>query len=169
MSVLKVDQLQSRTGINITSPNKIVYPGGVIQVVQTLTPGTSDVSKSTILSTTSTSYSSIVYKSITTTVANSKFLVTASTGAYNGVAERGSTRLVRDSTVLDSNQYAMYDQGGVFVFHQFTVLDSPNVAAGSTLTYYYQGRSFSGATVNFGYGDSAGGPGAQITIMEIAP
>ena len=33
MSVLKVDQLQSRTGTNITSPNKIVYPGGVLQVI----------------------------------------------------------------------------------------------------------------------------------------
>lgn len=33
MSVLKLDQIQSRTGGNITSPNKIAYPGGVLQVV----------------------------------------------------------------------------------------------------------------------------------------
>lgn len=169
MSVLKVDQIQSRTGTVINAAQKIAYPGAVLQVVQTLTPGTADVAKSTILSTTSSSFSSIVYKTITTTVANSKILVTASTGAYNGAAERGSTRLVRDSTVLDADQYAAYDQGGVFVFHQFTVLDTPNVTAGTTLTYYYQGRSFTGATINFGYGDGAGGPGAQITLMEIAP
>lgn len=33
MSVLKLDQLQSRTGGNIISPNKIVYPGAILQVI----------------------------------------------------------------------------------------------------------------------------------------
>lgn len=145
----------------------IAPTGALIQVQQTIVKG-SVSPKSTVLSTTSFTFANIVTCSITTKKANSKILIICGTSSYSSVAERGSTRLLRNSTSIEECRYAMYDPGGIFVRNEMNVIDSPLVAANTTITYSYQGRSDNGSGVNYGYGDSGGGPGAYITVMEFA-
>ena len=156
------------TGLNATGISaQPVFPGQVLQVVQNLDRGYDGSSKSSLLSTSSSTFADILTASITTVSANSKILVIAGTASYGTTTQRGATRVLRGATEIDANQYAQYNAGGIFTQYQHNVLDAPNVAAGTSLTYSLQGRAVSDSA-NFGYGDSAGGPSTFVTLMEIA-
>ena len=160
--------LPDNSGTLLSNASTAGFPAGsVLQVVQNLNRGYAGTSKSTLLSTSSSTFANILTASITTVSANSKILVLAGTASYNGGSQRGSTRVLRDATEIDANQYSAYDTGSIFTQYQHNVLDSPSVAAGTAITYAFQGRSYSG-TVNFAYGDGGGGPAAFVTLMEIA-
>ena len=155
---------------NITGsvPTSAMPAGSVLQVVQNLNRGYSGSSKSTLLATTSNTFANILTASITTVSTNSKILIITGTASYNGVAQRGSTRVLRGATEIDSNHYSAYDTAGIFTQYQHNVLDAPSVSAGTTITYSFQGRSYNGGLVNFGYGDGGGGPATFLTLMEVA-
>ena len=160
--------LPDSSGTLLSNASTAGFPAGsVLQVVQNLNRGYAGTSKSTLLITSSSTFANILTASITTVSANSKILVIAGTAGYGATAQRGSTRVLRDATEIDANQYTQYNDGNIFTQYQHNVLDSPSVAVGTAITYAFQGRSYSG-TVNFAYGDSGGGPAAFVTLMEIA-
>ena len=164
--------LTSASGLtagNLTGsvPASAMPAGSVIQVVQNLNRGYSNIAKSTHLATTSSTFQNILSATITTKVANSKIFIICGTASYNGATQRGSTRVARGVVELDANHYSVYDSGGLFTQYQHNVLDSPSAASNTTLTYEFQGRSYNGGLVNFGYGDGNGGPASFITLMEI--
>lgn len=144
--------------------------GTVLQAVQYLAPGKVDSSKTTLLVTTSTSFSTLMTRSIVTKQANSAILVLTNTASYSGgEIQRGKARLTRNGTVIDADQYALYTPVYTFQQHSFKSLDFPNVAAGTTLVYNFDvACSQNGVTLNVGYGDISGGPGSSIVLLEIA-
>jgi hypothetical protein len=111
-------------------------------------------------------------KAITTTVANSKIRVMINTVTYqsSGANMRGSYKVLRDSTQIDGDQYGFYNHTvsnmlNAVVDH----IDSPGAAAGTTLTYKFQGSSEASATMYFMYSDGGGAASNSITLQEIAP
>ena len=160
--------LPDNSGTLLSNASTAGFPAGsVLQVVQNLNRGFAGSPKSTLLSTTSSTFANILTASITTVSANSRILVIAGTAGYGATPQRGSTRVLRGATEIDANQYAQYNGGLVFTQYQHNVLDAPGVAAGTALTYSLQGRAESDSAT-FGYGDSAGGPATFVTLMEIA-
>ena len=152
---------------NASVPTAKLATGAVLQVVQNLVRGTADASKVTTLATTSSTFQNILTATITPQRTTSRILIIAGCGTYSGTTQRGSTRLLRAGTEIDASQYNPYD-AGIFVQYSHIVLDTHGVTAGTPITYSFQGRSINGAVVNFGYGDSGGGPSAFVTLMEIA-
>jgi hypothetical protein len=144
--------------------------GTVIQAVQFFSRGQNDASKTTLLSSSTTSFATMMTRSITTKQANSAiFILTAVTAYTPSGNQRGKIRLNRNGTQIDGDQYAFYGAAGTFQQHNFSSLDYPNVAAGTTLTYTYDVACAStGITVQFGYGDASGGPGSSFILLEIA-
>lgn len=166
MSILKVDTINEKT-----TGNGVAIPGHVVQGVTATFSGSS---------TSSSSYAAMATcGSITTKFANSKFLVTASAqhqvGRSSSQDGRGNFQL-RSST--DSYSASLHTQ--VVVNYRdsssgwnqpavpFHLIHSPNVSAGTTITYKIYGRV---AAANPGtYVIDAWGEGAEgkITILEIA-
>ena len=160
--------LPDNSGTLLSNASTAGFPAGsVLQVVQNLNRGFAGSTKSTLLSTTSSTFANILTASITTVSANSRILVIAGTAGYGATPQRGSTRVLRGATEIDANQYSQYTGGLIFTQYQHNVLDAPGVAAGTALTYSLQGRAESDSAT-FGYGDSAGGPATFVTLMEIA-
>lgn len=143
--------------------------GTVLQVVQIHYAGNNS-NTSSQLSSNSSTFQDFLSKSITTTEANSKIYVKTYSMHYisSGTAINGDGRLLRGSTEIDYCRYQLYQNDGVFVPFGFQLLDEPNVAAGTTLTYKHQLKSHNGATYYAGYGDSSGKVNSNMILMEIA-
>lgn len=160
-STIKVDEILDSQG----NPHQM---GKVLQIVEWSRQNGLVDATSSLLTTTSTSFVNIMSKSITTTQDNSKILILTYCSGYNGSLQRGSIRLLDvSSNQISSARYFPYDAGSVFTNHSFNMIDTPNVSAGTVLTYTVQGRSDNGGTVNFGYGDGGGGHNTSIILMEI--
>jgi len=172
MSTISAEQIKGRsiTGNKITVPSGHVLhaPGHVVQAVQLSHPGNVGTISSNVLSTTSTSYVDFLVKAITTKLANSQIFI-KTYSMYYGNAMYGDGRLLRDSTEIDACKYQIYT-GESSDFHSFgfQILDSPNAAAGTTITYKQQVKYNSGASLNMGYGDSGGKVNTNMILMEIA-
>jgi hypothetical protein len=146
--------------------------GSVLQVVQFSDPAIIATSKSSLASLTNADgYADVMSKAIITEAANSKILVQMKTNAYDSANStiRGATKIFRNSTEIDGDPYAFYgDLSTMFLFNT-TILDSPNAAAGTTITYKLQAfQVASSGTMHVGYGDSGGGCSSQITLTEIS-
>lgn len=146
--------------------------GSVLQVVQFSDPAIIATSKTPLASLTNANgYADVMSKAIITEAANSKILVQIKTNAYDSSNStiRGATKIFRNSTEIDGDPYAFYgDPATMFLFNS-TILDSPNAAAGTTITYKLQAfQVASTGTMNVGYGDSGGGCSSQITLTEIS-
>ena len=173
MSTLTVQNIQgsasSSNTINVASGHNLHAPGHVVQAVQLHTPGNVGTSSSTIVSTTSTSYVDFISKDITTKLANSLIFVKTYSLYYAAATVYGDGRMLRDSTTIDECKYQFYcDPSGVFIPFGFQLLDSPNAAAGTTITYKQQVKRTSSGTVAAGYGDGGGKVNTNMILMEIA-
>ena len=172
MSTLTVQNIQgsssSSNTINVASGHKLHAPGHVVQAVQLSHPGIVGTSSSDVLSTTSTDYVDFLTKAITTKLANSQIYI-KTYSMYYGNAMYGDGRLLRDSTEIDACKYQIYT-GNNNDFHSFgfQFVDSPNAAAGTTITYKQQIKYNSGAALSLGYGDSGGKVNTNMILMEIA-
>lgn len=145
--------------------------GSVLQVIQFLDEGADESSKSHLASLVAADgYTDIMTKTITTTLENSKILVGVNVVAYNGTnVLRGRAKLLRGSTEINNDRYAFYTSGGdIFIPFSSTVLDLPNVAASTTLTYKFQVSNNTGGDLIIGYGDVNGGVSSALTLTEIA-
>ena len=173
MSTLTVQNIQgsasSSNTINVASGHNLHAPGHVVQAVQLHTPGNVGTSSSTIVSTTSTSYVDFISKDITTKLANSLIFVKTYSLYYAAATVYGDGRMLRDSTTIDECKYQFYsDPSGTFTPFGFQLLDSPNAAAGTTITYKQQVKRTSSGTVAAGYGDGGGKVNTNMILMEIA-
>ena len=177
VSILKTDKIQASHGSTIEIPSghkisgaagAISVPGHVVQIVQLSLPGNIGTSSSTVLQTTSASYVDFLTKDITTILADSNFSISPSSVQCSAQAY-GDGRLLRDSTEIDACKYQYYTNAA-HDFHSFgfQFLDSPNAAAGTTITYKQQIKYNSGAALGLGYGDSGGKVNTNMILMEIA-
>ena len=168
--------------------------GKILQVVSTPVDSTSDISLSTRYS-----YYEItpITTNITTTVANSKILVSAGIGGeanhedYNlafrcGRVIGGSLSIIfkgadasSRTTCLAMGNTGYYgdDQNSTTAYNSFTnLLDSPNQAAGTAITYKFFVSSIGGdsatyflnKTVNTGDSQSYERTFSYLTLMEVA-
>jgi len=143
----------------------------ILQEVQFVNRGQADAAKTTLLTISSTTFTNFMTCSITTRQPNSKILVMSSATGYTaGGNLRGKARLTRNGTNINADMYAFYSPVSIFQLHTFNVIDSPDVAAGTTLVYNYDvGLSSAGnAAISMGYGDASGGPNTSIVLLEIA-
>lgn len=165
MSTLFVDTINEKT-----TGNGIIIPGHVIQTVQYFNKGITGATKTPLASLTTSAFTDIMSQSITTKQANSKILVHLHTVAYNSsYANRGKIKVLRGSTEIDADQYGFYTSASSHMQNYIsTVLDSPAVSAGTSLTYKLQVGNTSSGTLIVGYGDGSGGATSSITLMEIA-
>tara|TARA_B100001063_G_scaffold154188_1_gene143893 strand:- start:383 stop:904 length:522 start_codon:yes stop_codon:yes gene_type:complete len=172
VSSLTVQNIQgsasSSNTINVASGHVLNAPGHVVQIVQLSLPGNVGTSSSTVLQTTSASYVDFLTKAITTKLANSQIYIKTYSMYYSDQAY-GDGRLLRDSTEIDACKYQYYT-ANANDFHSFgfQILDSPNAAAGTTITYKQQIKYNSGAALGLGYGDNGGKVNTNMTLMEIA-
>jgi len=163
MSTLYVDTINEKT-----SGNGVQIPGHVVQVVQYFDKG-SLTAKSPLGQLSTVGLTDIMSKTITTKNANSKILDQLSTNAFNSTnVLRGQIVVLRDATEIDADPYGFYGPSSLMQPYSSTVLDTPNVVAGTTLTYKLRVSNGTGGTLVVGYGDSGGGGGSHITLMEIA-
>lgn len=146
--------------------------GSVLQVVQFFDPAIISTSKSSLVSlTTANGYADVMSKAIITEAANSKILVQMKTNGYDSANStiRGAVKIFRNSTEIDGDPYAFYGDPATMTLFNSTILDSPNAAAGTTITYKLQAfQVASTGTMHVGYGDSGGGCSSQITLTEIS-
>ena len=163
---MALTRINNQALTNVTSAG--LPSGTVLQVVQAHFPGTDDSSTS-ILSPSLGSSQDFLTKSITTIEANSKIYVKTYSMHYisSGSAVNADGKLLRGSTEIDFCKYQIYQNDGVFIPFGFEMLDSPNVAAGTALTYKHQLKASAG-TYSAGYGDSGGKVNSNIILMEIA-
>jgi len=166
MSTLKVDTIQGKT----TAGTVAMPAGHIVQVVSFDRSGSESASVPTLITLDANSFSDVMSKAITTKLANSKIFVSMDIVAYSGSStQRVMTKVLRESTVINGDEYAVYGSQSVMYNYVFSMIDSPSASAGTTLTYKLQAGKHSGAgNVAFGYGDSSGGSNANITLMEIA-
>ena len=168
MSTLRANAVQTVTGKPILNST-----GSILQVVQFLdlgvTPGGAYVGGSNLLTSSTTTFQNIMSRAITTTADNSRILVEVICVGYtsSGVL-RARSYLTRNGTVIDGDPYAWYSDTQTMTIHTIKNLDSPNVPAGTTLTYVLQGSYTSGGTAQLGYQDSGGGAHNSITLTEIS-
>lgn len=166
MSTLSVDTIQGQT-----TAAKVKMPEGhVVQTVQYHRPG-SLASMNSLATLNSSTFVDIMSKAITTKFTNSKIYVGMSLVVYDGsVNARAKTKVLRNSTQIDADTYAIYCGAGVMMNYQVALLDSPSASAGTTLTYKLQTARQTGSStsLSIGYGDSGGGSSASIILMEIA-
>lgn len=159
-SIMRFDQWQNTLGQSY---------GTVLQVVQWRRPANESGSSTSLLISSSSTFTTFMSASITPKFSTSKILVDVSFYCYNSssTATNGESRLLRDSTYIDGLTYSsFYNTGNTFVGSHMKVLDSPNTT--STITYNVQGMKTSGPNIYFGYADSGGTEHASITLTEIA-
>ena len=166
MSTLSVDTIQGKT----TAGTVAMPAGHIVQVVSFDRVGSESASMSTIIALSANTFSDVMSKTITTKLANSKIAVSMDIVAYSGSnTQRVMTKVLRDSTVINGDEYAVYGSQSVMNNYVFSMIDSPSASAGTTLTYKLQAGIHSGAgNVGFGYADGSGGSNANITLMEIS-
>tara|TARA_R100000406_G_scaffold89471_1_gene75490 strand:- start:58 stop:699 length:642 start_codon:yes stop_codon:yes gene_type:complete len=149
----------------LTSSN--MPAGSVLQVVQYQRAGQLSPSNSLVAPAVSAGFVNMMSKSITTKVTNSKILVMLEFNSYN--CTRGRYQLLRGSTQISGDPYAHYTSSASdFVNYKGTVVDDPQVSAGTSITYTVQVGSLSGSCA-FGYGDSGGRGATSLILVEIAP
>jgi len=164
-SRLLVDKIEGKT----TSSTVQMPSGHIVQSVSFDRAGSSTSAVSTLASLSSSSFVDVMSKSITTKLASSKIFVSIDIVAYDGSNNmRIKTKFLRDSTEINGDAYAFYGPSSIMYNNVFSMLDSPSVSAGTTLTYKLQAAVTGGSTTAIGYGDSGGGSNANITLMEIA-
>lgn len=174
MSELSVGQLKGLTvnnnTITVPSGHKLYAPGHIVQAQQFIDRGQSSAGKTTRVTSTTTTFTNLMTRSIVTQLSNSAILVLASASSYApSAAARAKARLTRNGTEINADHYAFYHDVATFALHTFNMVDYPGVAAGTTLTYNYDVALFQGSnTVQFAYGDAAGGPNTSIVLLEIA-
>ena len=165
-STLTVDNLVGAT----TAANVKLPAGYIVQSVSFQRPGSLG-STSSIAALSSSTFVDVMSKAITTKFANSQIYVAMSIVAYDGTAStRAMIRVYRDSTIIDSDKYAIYCPQSTMQNYQIFILDSPSASAGTALTYKLQAARQTGSSsgLTIGYGDSGGGSSASIILMEIA-
>tara|TARA_B100000963_G_scaffold358566_1_gene383515 strand:- start:247 stop:759 length:513 start_codon:yes stop_codon:yes gene_type:complete len=170
MSTLSVDTIQGKT----TAGTVAMPAGHIVQAVSfdragSLSPNDTASMFATLSSST---FVDIMSKAITTKLTNSKIFVSINVISYNGSGTlRVKTKVLRDSTQIDGDQYGIYANQGVMHPYVFSAIDSPSASAGTTITYKLQCARTSGASTShgIGYADSSGASTANITLMEIAP
>lgn len=158
-AILKLDTIQTSNGLGvITSPNKIVYPGAILQTVNATT--------NTQFSTTSTTYvSSGFTATITPMYANSKILVMYTCGGIESnstaVTPKGSIQVWRNgSSVFTVGNMIMYGSTGS-AGPAANFYDMPNSTSAITYTMYFS--SYAG-TFYVGTNSSNN----TLTLLEIA-
>ena len=163
MSILKVDTINEKT-----TGNGVHIAGHVIQVVQFTRLGNFQSGATGAVDVSSTTYSDLMSKAITTKAANSKILVAMRCTAYNsGNNLRGSSKIFRNSTLITADEYAWYAPQSTMTTHTISFLDEPSASAGTTITYKMQGNADL-ATIRYLYSDGSGSAINDITLMEIA-
>jgi hypothetical protein len=188
MSVLKLDQIQSRTGGNITSPNTIISPGNVIQVVKTqlgvqgTTSSAANVNSSYALTFTTTTWTdtSLLSLTITPKASNSLMMLYLSIFVNQDSSDAQaapSIRIVRGSTVIWQPQtnatgpYGLTYSTSSQHYEQPTIMCSDIANTLSPITYSLQYRTYGGVANGrlFGYpGADQWSPINTFTVMEIA-
>tara|TARA_B100000927_G_scaffold241237_1_gene202682 strand:+ start:120 stop:641 length:522 start_codon:yes stop_codon:yes gene_type:complete len=170
-STLSVDNIQGAT----TAANVKMPEGHIVQTVQFLRKGgiTADANRptSSLVAIDSSTFVDVMSKTITTKFANSKIYVSMNCVAYDGASTiRIMTKVLRNSTEINADEYGVYANASQMVNYVVNMIDSPNAAAGTSLTYKLQGARQSGSSTDttFGYADSGGGGSASIVLMEIA-
>ena len=167
---MALTKLNNQSLVAVTSAG--LPSGTVLQVVQFSDPAITSTSKSPLASLTGADgYADIMSKAIITIAANSKILVQMKTNAYDSANStiRGAAKIFRNSTEIDGDPYAFYGNPATMFLFNSTILDSPNAAAGTTITYKLQAfQVASTGTMKVGYGDSGGGCSSQITLTEIS-
>ena len=189
--ILTLPGTASGTVLTTTSPKS----GSIIQVVSTPVDSTTDVSLNTRYS-----YYEItpLTTNITTTVANSKILVTAGISGeanhedYNlafrcGRVIGGSLTIIfrgadasSRTTCLGMGNTGYYDndQNSTTAYNSFAnMLDSPSQASGTTITYKFFVSSLGGNNANYFLNRTVGNTDTQshertfsyLTLMEVAP
>jgi hypothetical protein len=149
----------------LTSSN--MPAGSVLQVVHYQKAGRFSSTSSLIAPASGTGFHDLMSKSITTKATNSKILVMFEYNSYN--CTRGRFQLLRGSTQISADPYAHYTSSSSdFVNYKGTIVDDPQQSSGTSITYKVQVRSDSG-TCAFGYGDSGGGGGSSLVLVEVAP
>ena len=173
-SRLLVDKIEGKT-----TANTVQMPSGsIVQAVQFHRPGKLGSvpdnlpgTSSANVQLSSSSFVDVISKTITTKLANSQIYVTLSVVVYDGTTNvRAKTKVLRDSTQIDGDQYGAYAGQSTMASYQVFILDTPNASAGTTLTYKLQAARASGSSsgLSIAYGDSSGGSSASLTLMEIA-
>jgi hypothetical protein len=174
MSTLSVDTIQGKT----TAGTVAMPSGSIVQAVQYLragnlgsAPDNLGLVSSANVALSSSSFVDIMSRTITTKLANSQIYVTLSVIAYDGTDNlRVKTKVLRDSTQIDGDQYGIYAPQATMQSYHVFILDTPNASAGTTLTYKLQAARSSGSSsgLSIAYGDTGGGSSASLTLMEIA-
>jgi hypothetical protein len=144
--------------------------GSVLQVVQWRRQPLEGAGGSSLLASSSGTFSTFMSASITPKFFTSKILVLVNFYTYNssGGAVSGKSRVTRNGSMIDILTYSsFYNLGNFFEESSYTILDSPNTT--SSVLYEVQGARGGGAgAVLFGYADSGGTEHASITLIEIA-
>ena len=164
MSTLSVNTIEGQS-----AAGNVVIPNHVIQVEQFVRIGLIGSSQASLAELTNASeYSDIMSQTITTKQTNSKILVRTKLVGYNANQNmRSQSRILRDATEIARDRYAFYGPSQQMVVAMDEVLDTPNVLAGTTLTYKYQCLNSGNGTLKVGQGDGNGGTNASLTLMEI--
>ena len=164
MSTLKVDSLVEKT-----SGNGVHIPEHIIQSTQSTHYSPTNGNLGRIDINTLNTYTDVMNASITTKSANSKILVFTSCVAYSGSNVRGRGKLFRNSTQIVFDPYAWHYTSTDMQPWVVNLIDTPSVAAGTTLTYKIQAaNAISGTTLSLKYSDSQGTTFNALTLMEIA-
>ena len=80
--------------------------------------------------------------------------------SQSGQSARCSTKILRNSTEINADKYGAYNDYNVMGNYLVSMLDTPSVAAGTTLTYKLQAKRQAGSgQCLWGYGDGSGGCG----------
>ncbi len=164
-STLTVDNI-----VGATTAANVKFPAGsIVQAVQYHRAGSLG-SIGSLVALSSATFVDVMSKAITTKFANSQIYVGMSIVAYDGTAAtRAMTRVYRDSTIIESDKYAIYCPTSTMQQYQIFLLDSPSASAGATVTYKLQAARQTGSSsgLSIGYGDSGGGSSASIILMEV--
>ena len=158
-SILKLDTVQTPSGTGvITSPNKFVYPGSILQIVNAVS--------NTQYSTTSTSYVTSGFSAtITPMYSTSKILVMYTCGGIEtnstAVSPKGSIQIWRGSSSVFtvSNNILYNSQGSAGPTANF--YDNPATTSAITYTMY-----FSAYVGTFYVGTNSSSN--TLTLLEIA-
>lgn len=166
MSTLSVDNIVGKT----IADNVKLPKGCIVQVQQFLQiGGDGNFSGQSLATIQNTNFNDVMNKSITTKFANSKIFVQIYIAGYTGTSGviRAKSRLLRNTTEINYDQYAFYGSSGVMHRYHSNVIDAPTAAAGTVLNYKLQMGKTGGENFQVGYADSAGRTETALTLMEI--
>ena len=149
-----------------TFTGNVNIPGHILQTVQ-VEHSAADTTTLTRVDVSSTSYTDILSKSITTKADNSIIRVMCCIIGYNSSTLRGRGKVLRDTTTILFDPYPWHHPAQGMNRFFVDLFDQPNVNAGTSLTYKVQGNSNNG-TMMYLYSDGGGTTANFITLQEIA-